>query len=385
LFTPNGLDLEPMMFTEKTKEPSTAMDHLEMLEMENPQNSDLHEFVEAMRSHNSATKTMSTYIIGFQKHIRSDGKFHPSYMMYKGDYGGNDEGDESGANTGRTSAKDPAYQTIPKHTKWAKPLRTVYIPPPGYAILKLDSSQGEVRVTACVANEKTMLNAYKSGMDLHAITAAKLNNMTLEEFFALSQEVQDELRFGGKAGNFGLIYGMGAAGFVAYARNTYGVVLTLEQAQDFHESFFELYTGLHPWHDESKAFARKHGYVRNPLGRIRHLPLINSKMSDIRAQAERQSINSPVQSCLSDMMLLAMVEIDRRYPDLWMFGMTHDEVQTYVPVDDVMEWASRLKEVMENLPLHEFGWNPPLKFVADAEASEVNLAVCKKLKFAKAA
>jgi len=164
LFGPMGMKLQPMMETEKKKEPSTSMEHMDLLASIYTDNEELQEFITRMREYNSASKTQSTYIKGFKKHIRSDGRFHPTYYLGQSGFGG--------TVTGRTSAKDPAYQTIPKHTKWAKPLRTVFIPPPGMAILKLDFSQGELRIVACVAFEKTMLTAYKKGMDLHAITGA---------------------------------------------------------------------------------------------------------------------------------------------------------------------------------------------------------------------
>ena len=381
LFTKAGLNLRPKVFTPKAKDEtweyaSTTGEHLEMFRDEE----DAVAFIEAYEGFNGAKKTLSTYIIGFRKHLRSDGMFHPSYNMYKGDFG---SGDAEGTVTGRLSARDPAYQTIPKHTKWAKPLRTVYVPPPGHAILKLDYSQGELRVTACVADERNMIDAYKAGLDMHLKTGAQVFGISLEqalEWKAKQDERIKQVRQGGKAGNFGLIYGMSPVpGFVNYAWNTYGVKLTNQEAIDFHDAFFKLYPGLVGWHNTYKNHARHYKYVRNPLGRVRHLPLITSRNPKARSGAERQSINSPIQSCLSDMMLLAMVHIDRAYPDLHMFGMTHDEVQMYVPEDEVDIWAKRIGEIMSNLPLHEFGWYPELEFPADAEWSTTNLAECVEL------
>lgn len=288
-----------------------------------------------------------------------------------------------------TSAKDPAVQTVPKHTKWTKKLRRAFIAPPGYVILQLDYSQGELRITACVAEEPTMIKAYRDGLDLHAITASQLNGYEMGEFMLLPEETRDELRSGGKAGNFGLIYGMQHRGFRDYAYYSYGVKMTEEEAFQKREAFFALYSRLLEWHDEARAFAHRNEYIRSPLGRIRHLPLINSRDREIVAKQERQAINSPIQSCLSDMMQLAMATIAREYAeeDIHMFMMTHDSLALYVPQDDYLEWAKRLKTVMESLPLQrEFGWNPPLTFIADAEYSEVgedgvaSLATLKKLK-----
>lgn len=373
LFSPAGLNLKPQVFTEKTRVPSTSMDHLMMFEGD-PVAAN---FISRFRELGSASKTLSTFVVGFLKHLRQDGRFHGTYMLHRGDYGS----DDSGTTTGRTSCKDPALQTIPKHSKWAKRLRKAYIAPPGKVILQCDFSQGELRIAAVIAGEPTMIKAYASGADLHAITAAQLNGYSYEDFMLLPEDDRDALRSGGKAGNFGLIYGMQHRGFKEYAYTTYGVSMTEEEAFQKREAFFALYGRLLDWHEEYKGLAHRWGFVRSPLGRVRHLPLINSKDREIVAQSERQAINSPIQSCLSDMMQLAMVHVDREYGDaVEMFMMTHDSLALYVPEDDAVEWAKRVKSIMENLPLKEdFGWDSPLKFIADAEIGQ-NMADLKKLK-----
>lgn len=382
LFTPEGLNLQPTVFTDKEKEPSTAMEHL-MTFMDNP---DAKEFIALLKESNSAGKTLNTFVTGFLKHLRSDGRFHASFRLARGDFDSTTK--DSGTVTGRTSCSDPALQTIPKHTKWSKKLRRAIIPPPGKTILQLDYSQGELKITACIADEPVMLNAYRNGADLHAITAAQLSGYTFKDFMALPDEVREDLRYGGKAGNFGLIYGMGALGFQEYAYSTYGVKMSEKDAVEKREAFFNLYKRLPAWHNEYKEKAKSQGYIRSPLGRVRHLPLINSKDNESRAQAERQSINSPVQSCLSDMMQLAMIFIDKEYGDkVQMFLMTHDSINVYCPVDEALVWAKRLKEIMDNLPLKRmFGWDHQLQFTSDAEYSvpgpdgALSLAHLQKLK-----
>ena len=389
LFTPLGLNLKPSMYTPKPDKhgkpkPSTAMEHLSTFK-DDPEASI---FISLMEEKNSATKTLSTFVDGFLKHLRSDGKFHPHYILARTVYGDSD--DDTGAVTGRTACKDPAMQTYPKHTKWAKRLRRAIIPPPGMTILQIDYSQGELKITACLANEPVMLKAYQNGADLHAITAAQLNGYEFKDFMLLPEDTRDELRSGGKAGNFGLIYGMGAEGFVDYAWTAYGVKLSLNQGTTQRDAFFDLYNRLPEWHEEGRRTAKRWGHVRSPLGRIRHLPLINSPDREARAAAERQAINSPVQSCLSDMMQYAMVLIDREYgsnPDLQMWGMTHDACAFYVPEDDATIWAKRLKAIMDNLPLKkEFGWDHQLQFTTDAEIctpgpdGSMSFAYLKKLK-----
>ena len=366
MFSDRGLGLKPLMFTEKTQEPSTAIDHLLMF-ADNPK---AKEFVDLLKQYGSANKTLSTYVVGFLKHLRPDGRFHGSYVLHR------DGGGEGGAVTGRTSCTSPALQTIPKKTKWTKRLRRAFIAPAGYAILQLDYSQGELRIAACLANELTMLKAYASNADLHSVTAAKLAGYEYEEFMLLPEEVRDPFRTMAKPSNFGLLYGMGAAGYQVYANTSYGLSLTLEDATKHRTAFFDLYSGLLDWHKEYKNRARVAGQVRSPLGRIRHLPLINSSDRMAVAAAERQAVNSPVQSTLSDMMQWSMVLIDKQYgeEDIHMFLMTHDSLALYVPIGTEVLWAKRLKEIMENLPFKkEFGWSPQLKFTVDAECSVLDV------------
>jgi DNA polymerase I-like protein with 3'-5' exonuclease and polymerase domains len=374
LFAYRGLNLTPYMVTEKTHMPSMAAEHLRMFE----KHPDAGEFITAYLSYQKGSKTKSTYIDGFRKHVRSDGRFHPSYMLYRGKFEGDaTKDDDSGGRTGRTSCKEPAYQTIPKHTAWAKPLRRVYVPPPGYVILNVDFSQGELRITACIADEPTMIQTYRDGIDLHLKTGAQLARIELDE--AIQMMVDDDpgvkkIRQGGKAGNFGLIYEMGADGFVDYARTTFGLHLTLKEAQNFMRAFFDLYDQLPVWHDNTKQFAHENGYIESPLGRVRRVPLINSFSAQVRRRQERQAVNAGVQATLTDMGLLAMAELDRAYPDLWQFGFTHDAISFYVKEDEVDEQAARIKSVMENLPFDKFDWHPQLDFPVDIELGVSNLA-----------
>jgi hypothetical protein len=237
---------------------------------------------------------------GFLKHLRPDGRLHPTYFLAHGEYDSHDD-DDSGTVTGRLSAKDPAFQTLPKKTVWAKKIRSCFIAPPGKVALSLDYRQGELKVVACVAKEKTMLTAYEKGLDLHAVTGAKLGGVPLEEFLSWKDSADpktvalfDKYRGSAKPANFGLLYGMGVEGFQAYAWAMYGLKLTYEDAESMRNAFFELYPGLTGYHDMQRQTVRISEAVRSPLGRIRHLPMIRSWDRAIKSKAERQAIN-----CLS--------------------------------------------------------------------------------------
>jgi DNA polymerase I-like protein with 3'-5' exonuclease and polymerase domains len=380
-FTCNGLNLKPREFTAKTGEPSMAKSHLRQF-ADNP---DAAAMVKSLTDTDSASKTLSTFVVGFLKHLRPDGRFHPSYMLFHGGFQ-DDADDESGSVTGRLSAKEPAFQTLPKKTAWAKRIRECFIAPPGKVILSIDYSQGELKVIACVSPEPTMLASYDKGLDLHAVTGAKLAQVSIEEFLTWKgsedkklAERFDLLRGNAKPANFGLIYGMQVEGFRAYSWANYGIRLSFEEAEGMRNAFFELYPGLLGFHGKSKEFVKLHEHVRSPLGRVRNLPGIRSWDREVRSRAERQAINSPIQSCLTDMMLWAVALINEAYPngEIEVVGTVHDALISYVPEGAVALWAGRAINIMSNLPLHEVNWSPQLKFTVDAEIGH-NLANMKK-------
>lgn len=369
LFSPMGLNLKPQMWTEKPdkdgiKRPSTAMEHLEMF-------ADVPEakaFIDIIRQDSGVMKTYNTYVIGFLEHLRSDGRLHPTYYLFVGNQ---DEG-EGGARTGRLSCKAPAFQTVPKHTKWAERIRRCYPAPPGYVVVERDYSQGELRVGACIAHEDNMIAAYKAGRDLHVDTAAPFAGYTYESLLALEKtdpHTFEETRQLGKAGNFGLLFGMREDGFVNYARLNYRVELTREEAKTFRDGFFKKYPKLEVYHEQYKRLAREHKYVRTPLGRIRHLPLIKSPNREVASKAERQAINSPVQGTLTDMVLwtIALEQQSGIAEIAPCFGACHDSILNYVPEDRVEELVGRMLDQMESLPFEKVGWQPQLRFLADAK------------------
>lgn len=383
-FTPYGLNLTPKMKTGKTEEPSMAKAHLKMF-------SDTPEamaMLDALTTKDQAEKTLSTFVEGFLKHLRPDGRLHPTYYLAHAEFDGKDE--DSGTVTGRLSAKDPAFQIIPKKTKWAKRIRECYIAPKGKVVLQLDYSQGELRVVACVAGEKNMIAAYEKGMDLHSLTGSSLAKVPYDEFISWKNNADEKLakmfasiRDRAKPANFGLLYGMGVEGFQNYAWASYGLKLTYAEAEEMRNLFFQMYPGLLTYHSSMRQYVNQWEYVRSPLGRVRHLSTIRSWDKKTKSSAERQAINSPIQSTLSDMMLWSIAKIDEAYPndEIAIVGTVHDSLIAYVDEDKVELRAQQAQEIMSNLPFHEVGWNPVLKFPADAEYG-LNLAHLSSIKLA---
>ena len=265
------------------------------------------------------------------------------------------------------------HNTLPKHSYWGKRIRSCMTAPEGFLVTEKDYSQGELKVVACMADERNMIKAYKEGKDLHVLTAALVNDMTYDHLLGLKAtdyDLYDSLRSNGKAGNFGLLYGMSAAGFQAYAATVYGVHMTLQEAEDFRTAYlYKSYPALPDYHEVYKEMARTKGYITSPLGRKRHLPLARSRNQESRSGAERQAINSGVQSTLSDMLCWAMAISHERGHTQYApcFGAIHDATYNYVPEDDWEKWVKKDLEIMENLPLDQVGWKPQLNFTADAK------------------
>jgi DNA polymerase I-like protein with 3'-5' exonuclease and polymerase domains len=385
-FTPKGLNLKRIEFTPKDKKASLKKSHLRAVADGRPE---AKAFIEAMTEGDVAAKTLSTFVEGFLRHLRPDGRLHPSYMLFHGGFA-DDEDDESGTVTGRLSAKEPAFQTTPKKTKWAKRIRECFPAPKGKVVVCIDYSQGELKVIACWAPEPTMIQAYLDGLDLHAVTGARLAVVPLQEFLKWKDNEDkalaalfDKHRGNAKPANFGLIYGMQVRGFMNYSWANYGIKLTFEEAEKMRNAFFQLYPGLLGYHERQESFVNLHQMVRSPLGRIRHLPTIKCHDNAVNSLAKRQAINSPIQSCLADMMEWAIALIDAEFPneEIEVVGNIHDAIVAYIDEDKVSTLLPQAMQIMSSLPLHQLGWNPPLKFTVDAEAGP-NLAAVKKFKVA---
>ena len=211
-----------------------------------------------------------------------------------------------------------------------------------------------------------MQRLFQMGTDIHLQTAVYMTKKA-------AQDVTKEERKKAKAVNFGFLYGMGANKFVIYARDNYDVVVSLAEAEEFRDRFFSEYRALRPWHERQRRLARNYGWVQSPIGRIRHLPDIHSEDKEVRAEAERQAINSPVQSMASDMMLLSMILLHPQMSpdDAKIVGTVHDSLLFEVREESVAHWVPIIKNTMENLPLkRKFGVTLTVPIVADVTVGQ---------------
>lgn len=272
-------------------------------------------------------KYLNTYLEPWMRWADTEHRIHPTYKLF-------------GTVTGRLSCTDPNLQQVPRESF----IRGILGARKGYVFVEADYSQIELRIAAMLAHEKRMLRMFAEGADIHLNTAVEVTGKT-------PKEIEKEERKQAKAVNFGFLYGMYPEKFVTYARDNYGVDITLAEAEAFRRKFFETYPALIAWHDRQKRLAHRYKRVSSPIGRVRHLPDIDSRDKGVMMEAERQAINSPVQSLASDFTLLAMILLSQR--GYLILGLVHDALLFEVEEDKLDTQLPIIKETMENLPLLE--------------------------------
>lgn len=311
------LGLNPVFINVKSGNPSTNEATVLRLARENKS-------VRALLLYRQWAKYESTYLRPWLHKRDSNSRFHPDFKL-------------AGPVTGRLSGN---FQQVPRNPL----IRSIVGAPPGWVIVKADFSQIELRIAAMLANERGMLRVFHEGGDIHLATAVGASGRP-------ASSITKEDRKKAKPVNFGFLYGMGWQKFVAYAFDNYGVDFTDGEAQQFRQRFFEMYPMLLDWHDRQRRLVHRSGFVVSPLGRTRHLPDASSGDRGVRAEAERQAINSPVQSCASDLMLDAMNELHGTLNPKRSFiiATIHDEILFQVREEAVDEVCPVIKNTMEDM------------------------------------
>ena len=269
------------------------------------------------------SKLKSTYTDALQDHINPDtGRVHTSYVI-------------SGAATGRLASTDPNLQNIPVRSEEGRRIREAFVADEGKVLLSLDYSQIELRILAHMADLPGMKAAFAEGQDIHAATASEMFNVPLSE-------MTPDIRRQAKAINFGVIYGISGFGL---ARN---LRIPRAEAQGFIDRYFERFPGIKDYMEETKAFAKEHGFVRTLFGRRVHTPEINAK-GPRAGFAYRAAINAPIQGTAADIIRRAMIRMPAAIADLpaRMLLQVHDELIFEVDADAADTVAARAREVME--------------------------------------
>lgn len=276
---------------------------------------DKYPYIEALTQYRRVAKLVQSFTHTIPGHIHPEtGRIHSDYIQL-------------GADTGRFSCRNPNLQQIPRE----RDFRECFIPSPGHKIVVADFSQIELRVVAEISNDKRMIEAYNKGEDLHKLTASLVMDKPISQ-------ITKEERQAAKAINFGLIFAMGARSLKKYSRDTYGVNMTLKQAETFRARFFDAYKGLAQWHQKVTRSNSKE--TRTLLGRRRlwkeQPPLT-------------QLLNTPIQGTAADIFkkALTMLAIELVDTESKIIGTVHDEIILEVPNNDVEEIAKILRNTME--------------------------------------
>jgi DNA polymerase-1 len=242
--------------------------------------------------------------------------------------------------TGRVSSSDPNLQNIPTRSEEGRRIRRAFIPRDGCVFVSADYSQIDLRVLAHLSGDKTLVEAFNSGQDIHVRTATEVLGITADKVDAAARRLA-------KVINFGIIYGMGPQ------RLAGELGIALGEASDYIKRYFERLPGVRAWLDETVRIARETGYVSTLYGRRRYLPELNSGPGGARAQAERIAINTPIQGTSADLIKLAMIRLDGHLRhsemDARMIMQVHDELLLEVAKDSWQEAGKIAKREMEGV------------------------------------
>jgi DNA polymerase-1 len=306
-----------------------------------------HPAVDLLLERSKWQKYCSAFLSAYQELLDENDRIHTTFKLYGTVTGRLSSGKaEQDKITARAPVRGVNLQQVPRDPF----IRGLFGSPPGYTFVEADFSQVELRVVAFLSRDKTMLHLYNTDQDIHAATASWVLGVPMAQ-------VSKEDRKKAKAVNFGFVYGMGAKKFVYTAFTKYDLRFTEEEAQAIRKSFFAQFTGLLPWHARQRRLVNENRRVQSPLGRVRHLPDVDSGDRMVRAEAERQAINSPVQSFASDLTMLSMVLLEDRLPAAGVDGRfistVHDALLFEIADADVAKALPIIKDTMESLPLRK--------------------------------
>ncbi|MDE6022481.1 MAG: DNA polymerase I, partial [Muribaculaceae bacterium] len=271
------MQLDPKAKKTKSGQFSTSEETLEKLAWKSP-------IIGKILEYRQIKKLLSTYLNALPETINKEtGRIHTNY-------------NQTVTSTGRLSSSSPNLQNIPVRDEMGRDIRRAFIPAQGHLFLSADYSQIELRLVADLADDETMIDAFRNGKDIHAITAARIYHEPLDEVTA-------DQRRKAKTANFGILYGISAFGLASRLQ------IPRQEAKEIIDNYFATFPTIHQYMSASVEKAREQGYAITSMGRKRRLPDINSKNPVVRGYAERNAINAPIQGTAADIIKLAMVRI----------------------------------------------------------------------------
>lgn len=329
----------PTPKTTRTGAYSTDADVLEELAAQG------HEIPRLILQWRQLQKLKGTYTDALPGYINPHtGRVHTSYAM-------------ASTSTGRLSSSDPNLQNIPIRTEEGRQIRQAFIAGPGQVLISADYSQIELRLLAHIADIAQLKKAFADGIDIHAMTASEMFGVPVKG-------MPPDVRRRAKAINFGIIYGISSFGLA----NQLGI--PRGEADAYIKTYFERFPGIRDYMEETKKFARAHGYVKTIFGRKAHFPDIKSSVPSRRSFMERAAINAPIQGSAADVIRRAMVRVPGALAhaklSAKMLLQVHDELVFELPEGEATKTAKVVCEVMEGAPLPAIALSVPLTVEAKA-------------------
>ncbi len=299
---------------------STNADVLEKLK-------DKHIIIPMIMDYRQLAKLKSTYCDGLMAVIdKEDGRIHSNFT-------------QTVTVTGRISSTEPNMQNIPVRTDLGRELRKMFVAEEGKVLIDADYSQIELRVLSHIAEDERMIDAFENDEDIHTVTAAQVFGVPVEE-------VTSAMRSSAKAVNFGIVYGIGEYSL------SQDIHVSVKEAKSYIDNYLEKYSGVRAYMENIKAEAKKNGYVKTLMNRIRYIPELKSSNFNIRSFGERVALNTPIQGTAADIIKLAMVRVWERLKkekmETRLILQVHDELILESPISEKEKAASILKEEMEN-------------------------------------
>lgn len=313
------MQLDPKAKKTKSGQYATSEDILQKL-------SSKHEIIKHILEYRTYQKLKSTYVDALPLQIdKDDHRVHTNFS-------------QTTAATGRLASVNPNLQNIPIRTLRGQQIRGAFVANPGNKLIAADYSQIELRLIAAISEEENMIKAFQDGEDIHASTASKLFDVPLEE-------VTKTQRSQAKTVNFGILYGQGAFGLAEQTG------LSRTEAKEMIANYFETYPKLKKYMAEQVTKAQEMGYVETILNRKRHLKDINSANFVVKAHAERNAVNAPIQGSAADVIKLAMIKIDEQLTEkdlkTKMLLQVHDELVFEAPEEELETVTALIKKEME--------------------------------------
>ena len=302
-----------------------------------------HPIIEQILDYRTLTKLKSTYADGLLKEISADGRIHTNFQM-------------TVTATGRLSSTEPNLQNIPVRRELGAQIRRMFVASPGKVLVDADYSQIELRLLAHIANDETMIAAFRSGEDIHAVTASQVFGVPLAEVTPLQ-------RSHAKAVNFGIVYGISAFSLAQ------DIGVFQSEAKAYMDSYFAKYHGVRAYMTRVVEQAKADGYVTTLFGRRRDLPELKSSNFNLRSFGERVALNMPIQGTAADIIKAAMVRVDARMRaeklQARLLLQVHDELIVECPAAE----AETVKAILVDEMEHVVDYRVPLLVDAKIGAS----------------